>query len=132
MIITKIPREENTQADALARVGSATDQEMTVMKRGILVQPQPTIRKTRDLMRIGVEEESEPEWASEVIKYLKKGELPNDKTQSRKVRLQSTRYTMIDGVLYRNGYTHPLLKCLSAPEAHYVSREIHEGVCGNC
>jgi hypothetical protein len=45
--------------------------------------------------------------------------------------MQSARYTIIDGVLYRRGYFHPLLKCLSATEAHYVLREIHEGVCGN-
>jgi hypothetical protein len=38
---------------------------------------------------------------------------------------------MIDDVLYRRGYSHPLLKCLLALEARYVLREIHEGVCGN-
>jgi hypothetical protein len=61
----------------------------------------------------------------------KKWELPSDKSQSHKVRLHSARYTMIDDVLYRRGYSHPLLKCLSAPEARYILREIHEGVCGN-
>jgi hypothetical protein len=45
--------------------------------------------------------------------------------------MQSARYTMVGGVLYRRGYSHPLLKCLSVAEAHYVLREIHEGVCGN-
>jgi len=33
--------------------------------------------------------------------------------------------------LYRLGYTLPLLKCLSATEAEYVLKEIHEGVCGS-
>jgi hypothetical protein len=66
-----------------------------------------------------------------MIKYLKDGELPSDKIQSYKVRSQSAHYTMVDGVLYRRGYSHPLLKCLLAPEARYVLREIHEGVCGN-
>ncbi|XP_062173536.1 uncharacterized protein LOC133878998 [Alnus glutinosa] len=33
MTVTKIPRERNVQADALARAGSATDQEIAKMKR---------------------------------------------------------------------------------------------------
>jgi hypothetical protein len=82
-------------------------------------------------MQVARERETEPEWASDVIRYLRSGELPSHKEQSHKVRLQSARYTMVDDVLYRRGYSHPLLKCLSAPEAHYVLREIHEGVCGN-
>jgi len=47
------------------------------------------------------------------------------------VKLQSALYNMVGGVLYRKGYTLPLLKCLSAAEANYVLREIYEGVCEN-
>jgi hypothetical protein len=101
------------------------------MKRQVFVQPNPTISGVFYLMEITLEKELEPEWASDVIKFLKDGKLPNDKVHSRKVQMQSARYTIIDGVLYKRGYSHPLLKCLSATEAHYVMREIHEGVCGN-
>jgi len=41
--IIKVPREENTQVDMLARVGSATEQEIVKMKRQVLVQPCPAI-----------------------------------------------------------------------------------------
>jgi hypothetical protein len=34
-------------------------------------------------------------------------------------------------ILYKRGYTLPLLKCLSKDEATYVLKEIHERVCGN-
>lgn len=131
MTIAKIPREENVQADALAKVGSATEQEITKTKRKVLVQPSPTIAGIHNSMQIAEEKEPEPEWASDVIKYLKDGGLPNDKIQSHKIRLQLARYTMVGGVLYRRGYSHPLLKCLSTSEARYVLREIHEGICGN-
>jgi hypothetical protein len=100
------------------------NREMIGMKQRILVQPQPTIAEARDLRQVGHEKEPEPEWASKIMKYLKNGELPNDKARSYKVRLQSTWYTMIDGVLYRRGYTHPLLRCLSVLEVHYVLRAI--------
>jgi hypothetical protein len=45
--------------------------------------------------------------------------------------MHSTRYVLIGGVLYRRGYTEPLLKCLTNSEAEYVLKEIHEGVCRN-
>ncbi|KAK9190212.1 hypothetical protein WN943_018814 [Citrus x changshan-huyou] len=38
---------------------------------------------------------------------------------------------MIDGVLYRRGYTLPFLWCLDEDDADYVLREVHEGICGN-
>lgn len=45
--------------------------------------------------------------------------------------MQSARYTLIGGTLYKRGYTLPLLKCLSKPEGEYILREIHKGVCGS-
>jgi hypothetical protein len=47
------------------------------------------------------------------------------------VKLQSAWYAMIEGILYRTGYTQPLLKCLLNFEAGYVIKEIHERLCGN-
>lgn len=101
------------------------------MTRQVLVQPSLTIAGIHDLVQITLENEPKPEWALDVIKYLQDEELPSEKIQSHKVRLQSARYMMVDGVLYRRGYSYPLLKCLSAPDARYVLREIHEGVYGN-
>jgi hypothetical protein len=72
-----------------------------------------------------------PKWARHVIEYLKNGQLPNDKKKAQKIRMQSARYTLLGEILYRRGYTLPLLKCLSVTEAEYVLKEIHEGVCGS-
>ena len=38
---------------------------------------------------------------------------------------------MIDGALYRRGYTLPFLRSLDEDDANYVLREVHEGVYGN-
>ena len=34
-------------------------------------------------------------------------------------------------MLYKRGFTFPLLRCLTSEEGEYVLREIHEGVCEN-
>jgi hypothetical protein len=33
--------------------------------------------------------------------------------------------------LYKRGFSLPYLHCLDKPEAEYVMREVHEGICGN-
>lgn len=38
---------------------------------------------------------------------------------------------MVKDILYKRGYTLPLLKCFSQLKAEYVFREIHEEVCGS-
>ena len=35
---------------------------------------------------------------------------------------------MVNGTLYKKGFTLPLLKCVSPEEGNYILREIHEGI----
>jgi hypothetical protein len=41
------------------------------------------------------------------------------------------RFTMVNGTLYKRGFTLPLLKCVSPEEGNYILREIHEGIYEN-
>jgi hypothetical protein len=61
------------------------------------------------------EEVHSPEWAKEIMLYLKNGQLLGDK-ESRKVKMQSARYTLIGDILYKRGYTLPFIKCPSQSE----------------
>jgi hypothetical protein len=38
---------------------------------------------------------------------------------------------MLQGTLYKKGFSLPYLRCLAPDEDNYVMREIHEGICGN-
>ena len=66
-----------------------------------------------------------------VISYLKIGELPENKTEARILRLKASRYVIYDDKLYRRGYSMSLLKCVTPFEANYFIREIHESIFGN-
>ena len=37
---------------------------------------------------------------------------------------------MIGDDLYKRGYDQPLLKCVTAEQAQYIIKELHEGICG--
>jgi hypothetical protein len=128
MTIVKIPREENTQADMLDRAGSATEQEIMKMKRQVFVQPIPTISGVFDLMQKALEEDPEPEWASDVIEFLKDGKLPDDKVHSRKVRMQSACYTMIAGVVQEGILSSPFEVPLSRRSSLCFERYSRRGL----
>jgi hypothetical protein len=38
---------------------------------------------------------------------------------------------MVNGILYKRGFTLPLIKCVSIEERDYILQEIHEGICGS-
>jgi ribonuclease HI len=130
VIITKILKETNTATDELSKLASRSDQEIEASDQEVIVLAEPSIAPKSDVMELDTAP-AEPEWATDVIQYLKNGLLHEDKVVARKVKLQAARYSLLGGILYKIGYSEPLLKCLSKDEAEYVMREIHEGVCGN-
>ncbi|KAL5553461.1 hypothetical protein UlMin_040862 [Ulmus minor] len=75
--------------------------------------------------------DKEPTWMTPIVGYLLRGELPQDRTEARTLRMRATRYTYLAGQLYKRGFSNPLLKCVTADQGLYIMREIHEGVCGN-
>ncbi|XP_073153623.1 uncharacterized protein [Henckelia pumila] len=60
-----------------------------------------------------------------------RGNLPANQVDARKLRVRAARFTIIDGELYKRGFSSPYLKCLTPAKGNYVLREIHEGICGN-
>ena len=66
-----------------------------------------------------------------ILLYIATGELPNDGDKAHKVLVQSTRFSMIDGQLYKQSLGGPYLMCLTPEQGQYVLAELHEGICGN-
>ena len=74
--------------------------------------------------------EGEGNWMTPIVSYLKDGKLLEGKDEARKLRVRSTRYILMDEVLYRRGFSQPYLRFLASDDANYVLREVHEGACG--
>ena len=98
--VIQIPREQNSQADILARMAAVADPKMP-KSVPLEVKSGPSIDQNLGVMRI----EQKCSWRDPIVSYLRDGVLPPDKLRARKIRAQASRYTMIDGVLYRRGYT---------------------------
>ncbi|GJS76624.1 reverse transcriptase domain-containing protein [Tanacetum coccineum] len=74
-------------------------------------------------------EEEEKTWMTPICEYLTKEILPKDKKKARVVRRKASRYTIINGTLYKKSFLGPWLRCVGPLQANYVLREIHEGSC---
>ena len=66
-----------------------------------------------------------------IITYIKDGNLPADPVEARKVKVRSSRFTILNNELYKRGFSQPYLKCLNLEDVAYVLKEIHKGVCRN-
>ena len=122
-----IPRVENSRADALAKLETASQEDLS---RLTLVEylAEPSI----DLYGEEIAPiESKSSWMDPIWDYLIDGRLPNDPNEASKIRTRSARFTNHRGSLYKRGFFTPILKCIAGKDADYVLREVHEGVCGN-
>ncbi|XP_018458091.2 uncharacterized protein LOC108828938 [Raphanus sativus] len=145
--LTRIPRSENTQTDALAALASSSDPGL---KRVIPVEfiehpsigPPVVINLIQDdnEEEIAVESEETPEqneygcdmpWLKAIRAYIIDGKLPSEKWAARKVRTQAARYVTVDGEIYKWKFSGPLMTCLEGHKARKVMEEVHSSSCGN-
>ena len=66
-----------------------------------------------------------------IIHYINMGELPSERDKTHKIQVQSARFSLIDGKLFKRSMGGPYLKCLTPEQGQYVLTEMHEGICGN-
>ncbi|KAL0309597.1 UNVERIFIED_CONTAM: hypothetical protein Sradi_5902000 [Sesamum radiatum] len=65
------------------------------------------------------------------MRFLTQGTTLDNPKEMRALRVKATRFVLLDGELYKRGFSQPLLKCLTPEEGNYVLREIHEEIWGN-
>ena len=116
----QIPKEENMEADILAKEASVSE----LMDEFDEVQYMPSI-DLLEVQQIGGEEN----WMTPIVGYLKEGKLPQGRDEAR--RIKSTKYILMDDMLYKRGFSQLYLRCLASDEANYVLREVHKRACGN-
>jgi len=63
--------------------------------------------------------------------YLTDGVLSLEPTEARNIKKNSSKYTLIDGKLFRHRFTHPILVCVSGEQCTRIVAELHEGICGS-
>ena len=83
------------EADTLAKEASVNE----AMDKFDEIQYMPSI----DILEVQ-QVESRANWMTPIVKYLKYERLPEERDETRKLRVRSTRYVLMDEVLYRRGF----------------------------
>ena len=121
-----VPKESNERADALAAVAASLPIKETIYLP-IYYQPGSSILHTQ----VSQIEEAPPSWMDPIQLYIATGELPNDRSRAHKIQIQSARFPLVDGHIYKRSLSGPYLKCLTPEQGQYVLAELYEGICGN-
>ncbi|XP_068498334.1 uncharacterized protein [Phaseolus vulgaris] len=154
--LVHVPREQNARSDLLAKLASSGKggrqrtviQETLKMPRKFVADSRvdvlhvSTIRgklrshrirtyavspeEERSIQVCAVEEGDT--WMTPYRRYLADGILPAEPEEGKKIKRNATRYTLVDGILFRHGFTHPILTCVSGDECTRIMAELHEGI----
>ena len=125
--VRHIPRTENFRADALAKLATASQEDLSkTTPIEYLVEPSINLCGV-EVSPIG----SDPNWMDPIWDYIIDGRLPDDLKEASKIKTRSARFTNHKGSLYKRGFFTPILKCIAGKDTDYVLREVHEGVCRN-
>ena len=108
----QILREENECADRLAKLASvesmiASEQVLSFVQTFSLIDDGASVQETN----------SEKNWTTPLMAYLRTGILPDRKEAVRKLKVQASRFVIIKDVLNKRGFSLPYLRCLSHDEA---------------
>ena len=123
--IDQVPREENLEANGVAKLASSNGY---IERPGLYMEVQ-TVPSIKGLLVSHIQ--SANSWMDPILTYIKDGKLPLDLSEARKVKVWSSRFTVLNDKLYKRGFSLPYLKCLNSEDVMYVLRKIHEGICGN-
>ena len=124
--LQQIPRDQNSNADALAKLASAKDAD-TLNIVPVERLRKPSIQAVETSMEIRMKDT----WMAPYLECLTNGVLPTDRNKARNLQRQAARYILVDGVMYRRGYSMPLLRCVTPEKAKELMKEVHEGFCGD-
>jgi len=70
-------------------------------------------------------------WITPYQRYLADGLLPAEPTEAKAIKRNAGKYTLVDGKLFRHGYTHSILTCISGDQCTRIMAEFQEGICGS-
>ncbi|XP_062118831.1 uncharacterized protein LOC133832510 [Humulus lupulus] len=123
--IKLVPREQNSNADALAKLSSAKDANtLNVVPVEYLASPSITEQEEMPITMANT-------WMTPIITYLEQGTLPENCNDAKRTMRKAAQYVMMEGVLYRRGYSMPLLRCVTPDQSKNLLVEVHEGFCGD-
>jgi transposase InsO family protein len=71
------------------------------------------------------------DWRDKYIAWMDRGELPSDRSESRRIARMAKSFALVDGELYKRAASGVLQRCVPILQGRERLRDIHAGVCGH-
>jgi ribonuclease HI len=93
--LSRIPQEQNTEADQLAKSASSSmaDDKIKIVKQSSLQATEVNPIHT------------EISWMTPIISYLQGGILPDDRHEARRLKVRASRFLMLQGILHKRSFS---------------------------
>ncbi|MCH90989.1 hypothetical protein A2U01_0011913 [Trifolium medium] len=105
--VKHVPREHNARADVLSKLASTRRKKEGNQSLIQETLSKPSIERSHEVLLIC--DISNNGWMTPVFRFLSFGEVPEDKKEAAKVKRRACAYVILDGKLYRRGFSIPLL-----------------------
>ncbi|XP_073120558.1 uncharacterized protein [Henckelia pumila] len=136
--IEHVPRKDNKQADALAKLASTismpnNEARVPICKNWVvppLFEDESDEEKEDDNYTVEVFEIEKKDWRQAFVDYLKYEKLPNDPRQRVDIRRRAARFIYYKDTLYRCSFDGVFLRCLGDEETTRAMEEAHSEICG--
>ena len=112
----QIPRSQNMIADEVTKLASLEEGSTSL---GLEMEVQKCL-SIEEISTFAIQ--STGSWMTPIISFLQDEHLPQDVEEAKK---RAARFTILNGALYKRGFSMPYLKCVDEKEAKYILEEIH-------
>jgi hypothetical protein len=68
------------------------------------------------------------DWRDKYIAWMDRGELPQDRSEARRIARMTKSFALVDGELYKRAASGILQRCVPIPEGCELLRDIHAGI----
>ncbi|XP_073133436.1 uncharacterized protein [Henckelia pumila] len=136
--IEHVPRKDNKQADALAKLASTismpnNEARVPICKNWVvppLFEDESDEEKEDDNYTVEVFEIEKEDWRQAFVDYLKYEKFPNDPRQRVDIRRRAARFIYYKDTLCRRSFDGVFIRCLGDEETTRAMEEAHSGICG--
>jgi ribonuclease HI len=125
--VQHIPRDDNNEADKLAKAAARNQAIPPDVFFEIIIIKEPSIKEEKAKIISVVETH---DWRAEIMAYLRGHYEPQDELEEKRLKQRARGYAVVNGEVYKSGVTEPWLRCITSKKGIELLKEIHNGFCG--
>ncbi|PKI54073.1 hypothetical protein CRG98_025567 [Punica granatum] len=128
VVVEQVSREENLIADSLNKVAMEGLKALGVVEAKGVHFVELLKKDESHSKEIVMNVEEEKCWMTPIREYLDKDVLPSNPQEAKCLKKKAIHYTLLNGVLYKLGYSKPMLCYQSPTDVNYIIHKLHERI----